>query len=127
MRDHRNLRVFRYADELAESVYRESAAFPDHERFGLLAQIRRAAVSVPANIVERCARHSQADLLRFLDIAYGSVRELEYELNLSARLGFLTPGSYERLLGQCVETSKSLCRFIGTLRADRAHGLRAEQ
>ena len=124
MRDHRGLRVFRSADQLAENVYRATGRFPAVERFGLLAQIRRAAVSIPANIVEGCARDTESELLRFLDIAYGSTRELEYELGLSARLGYLSADSYRELNDKCVETSKSLCRLIGTLRSNRARNRR---
>jgi len=89
MRDHTRLKVFSMADQLALSVYRETRQFPDTERFGLQSQVRRAAVSVAANIVEGCARSSQAEYLRFLDIAYGSARELQYELDLCLRLGFI--------------------------------------
>ncbi|PIX25843.1 MAG: four helix bundle protein, partial [Deltaproteobacteria bacterium CG_4_8_14_3_um_filter_43_13] len=89
MRDHTKLRAFELADEVAMLVYRVTAGFPKGELFGLTAQIRRAAVSVPSNIVEGCARDSEADYLRFLNIAFGSLRELHYQLNLSKRLGFL--------------------------------------
>jgi four helix bundle protein len=85
MRDHTKLRVFELADEVAVLVYQATAGFPKEELFGLTSQIRRAAVSVPSNIVEGCARESEADYLRFLTIAFGSLRELHYQLNLSER------------------------------------------
>ncbi len=88
MRDHTKLRAFTLADEVAVSVYQLTAEFPKEELYGLTAQMRRAAVSVPSNIVEGCARDSQADYLRFLNIAFGSLRELHYQLGLSVRLGF---------------------------------------
>ena len=89
MRDHTKLRAFELADEVAVLVYRTTAGFPKEESFGLTSQIRRAAVSVHSNIVEGCARDSEAEYLRFLSIAFGSLRELHYQLNLSKRLGFL--------------------------------------
>ncbi len=78
MRDHTKLRAFELADEVALLVYQITAKFPREEQYGLTSQIRRAAVSVPSNIVEGCARESQADYLKFLNIAFGSLRELHY-------------------------------------------------
>ncbi len=89
MRDRHKLRAFELADQLALLVYEHTRDFPRSEQFGLTSQMRRAAVSVPSNIVEGCGRESLADYIRFLDIAYGSVRELEYQLSLTHRLGFL--------------------------------------
>ena len=88
MRDHTKLRAFELADEVTVLVYRVTAEFPREELYGLTSQMRRAAVSVPSNIVEGCARDSQADYIRFLYIAFGSLRELHYQLGLSERLGF---------------------------------------
>ena len=89
MRDHTKLRAFELADQVALLTYQFSANFPKTEQFGLTSQMRRAAVSVPSNIVEGCARDFSADYLRFLDIAFGSLRELDYQLSLATRLGFV--------------------------------------
>jgi len=88
MRDHTKLRAFELDDDVALLVYKVTAGFPKEEVYGLTSQMRRAAVSVPSNIVEGCARDSQADYLRFLNIAFGSLRELHYQLGSSERLGF---------------------------------------
>lgn len=117
MRDHTQLRVFHLADQLAMSVYAQSRRFPAEERYGLTSQTRRAAVSVAANIVEGCARTSGRDYLQFMVIAYGSARELQYEISLCTRLGYLTADAADDLERQCSETTKSLNALISALRA----------
>ncbi len=116
MRDHTKLRAFELADEVVVLVYRTTAAFPKEELFGLTSQIRRAAVSVPSNIVEGCASESEAEYLRFLNIAFGSLRELRYQLNLSKRLGFLLNEDPSLLELKIVETEKVLNGLICALR-----------
>jgi four helix bundle protein len=74
---------------LVEVVYRDTESFPRDEVFGLRAQVRRAAVSVPSNIVEGSGRNSSGELRQFVGIACGSLAELETQLELAARLGFL--------------------------------------
>lgn len=88
MRDHKKLRAFELADELALFIYRKTRSFPKEEAYGLTAQMRRAAVSVPSNIVEGCARQSQTEYVRFLEIAFASLRELHYQFDLAQRLGY---------------------------------------
>jgi four helix bundle protein len=115
MRDPTKLRAFELADKLAVLVYQETARFPQHEQFGLTSQMRRAAVSGASNIVEGCARDSLPDYLRFLTIAYGSVRELQYQASLAERLGFLNQES--ELHGLSIETAKVLNGLIRSLKA----------
>jgi four helix bundle protein len=88
MRTHENLRVWQYSMELVELVYRETASYPIDERFGLIIQLRRAAVSVPSNIAEGAARGSDAEFIRFLYIARGSLSEVQTQLKIADRLGF---------------------------------------
>ena len=116
MRDHTKPRAFELADEVAILVYRVTEGFPKEELFGLTSQLRRAAVSVPSNIVEGCARDSEAEYLRFLNIAFGSLRELHYQLNLSKRLGFLPNEDSSLLEPTVVETEKVLNGLIRALR-----------
>ena len=117
MRDHTKLKAFELADELAVLMYRATAGFPREELYGLTSQIRRAAVSVPSNIVEGCARDSQADYLRFLSIAFGSLRELHYQLDLSKRLGFLCDRDLSPIEPKIVETEKVLGGLIRAIKA----------
>jgi four helix bundle protein len=118
MRDHTKLKAFEMADEVALLVYRITAGFPKEELYGLTSQIRRAAVSVPSNIVEGCARDSQADYSRFLSIAFGSLRELHYQLCLSNRLEFLSCQDLSLIGPKIVETEKVLKGLIRSLRDD---------
>lgn len=86
---HRDLIAWQEALRLVEIVYRDTANFPSEETFGLKNQIRRAAVSVPSNIAEGAARITTGELIQFLGIARGSLAELETQLELAFRLGFL--------------------------------------
>jgi four helix bundle protein len=97
MRDHRKLRAFQLADSLVLSVYSATRTFSKEEQFGLTSQLRRAAVSIASNIVEGCARKSPADYIRFLDMAFRSAREVEYQLTVAHRLGYIPADSAQTL------------------------------
>jgi four helix bundle protein len=90
MAKYKNLVVWQRADELALKVYRLTDTFPEKERYGITGQLRRAALSVPTNIVEGYGRRSKKDLSRFLDVARGSLAETEYLLGFSAALGYVS-------------------------------------
>ena len=112
-RPHQRLDVWRDAMELPSSVYRMSAALPDSKRFGLTMQMRRAAVSVPSNIVEGAARRSPAEYLRFLSMARGSLSELDTQLALATQLGFVPPDHTQHaLLHRCFSLLTALIRSI---------------
>jgi four helix bundle protein len=116
MRDHTKLRAFELADELTILIYRVTRDFPREEVYGLTSQMRRAAVSVPSNIVEGCARESQTEYVRFLEIAFGSLRELHYQLNLAMRLGFLIDKEGNIYEQKFIEAEKVLGSLIRSLR-----------
>ena len=116
MRDRTKLRAFELADKLAVDVYKLTQTFPRAEQFGLVSQMRRCAVSIPSNIVEGCARNTAADYVHFLDIAFGSCRELEYQLSLAYRLEFTKGETYEGVLHTCQETGKVLNGLLHALR-----------
>ena len=116
MRDHTKLRAFELADEVVLLIYQATADFPKEELYGLTAQMHRAAVSVPSIIVEGCARNSQADYLRFLYVAFGSLRELHYQLGLSYRLRFLKEKDSPIIEKKISEAEKVLNGLIGALK-----------
>lgn len=90
IKSHKELVVWRRAMDLVEEVYRVTEKMPSAEMYGLTSQMRRSAVSVPSNIAEGAARNSSKELLMFLNIAMGSLAELETQLILAERLNFLT-------------------------------------
>ena len=116
MRDHTKLRAFELADELVIMIYRTTKGFPKEEVYGLTSQMRRAAVSVPSNIVEGCARESQVEYLRFLEIAFGSLRELHYQLGVAGRLGYLDKPDFSECNLKMVEAEKVLSALLRSLR-----------
>jgi four helix bundle protein len=112
MRDYTRLRAFELADNVALLVYQLTADFPKPEIYGLAAQMRRAAVSVPSNIVEGCSRRSHAEFIRYLEIAFGSVRELRYQFGLAKRLGLFQAQNTLACEDSLAETEKVLHALI---------------
>jgi four helix bundle protein len=116
MRDHTKLCAFELADQLAIAMYEATSGFPRAEMFGLTAQLRRGVVSIASNIVEGCARFSEAEYLHFLDMAYCSARELEYQIGLAHGLGFLSDAAHRDLSGRSTETAEVLNGLLRSLR-----------
>ena len=116
MRDHTTLRAFELADETVLLIYRITQGFPKEEIYGLTSQMRRAAVSVPSNIVEGSTRSGQAEYLRFLEIAFGSLKELHYQLDLAKRLGYADKSRISESDDKIVETEKVLSALIRSVR-----------
>ncbi len=119
MRDHKNLRAFELADQIALQAYQLTRSFPKDELYALTSQTRRAAVSVASNIVEGCARTSEAEYVHFLDIAFGSLRELRYQFSLAVRLEYLPRPEYVAFEPQLLEAEKVLSGLIRSLRNRR--------
>lgn len=90
VKNHRNLEVWQVSTELVDEVYEITGAWPKHELYGMVSQIRRAAVSVPANIAEGNGRRTAKDYLRFLDMAYGSLIETDTLLFIAKRRAYIT-------------------------------------
>jgi len=120
MRDFRELRVWEKAHVFTLAIYKISANFPEHERFGITAQIRRAAASIPTNIAEGCGRESEKELARFMSIAAGSATEVEYQLLLASDLGYLGKDLYAQLNNDVNELKRMLNAFMQKLREGNA-------
>jgi four helix bundle protein len=118
MQDYRKLSVWEKAHSLAVSVYKVTRAFPKEEMFALTSQIRRACVSIPANIAEGCGRGGNVELGRFLQIASGSAHELEYHFLLATELGYLTSEEYDKINKQINEIKRMLSALIKKIKTE---------
>ena len=112
MQDFRQLRVWSDSVELCVDLYEVTSRFGTDERFGLVSQIRRASVSVAANIAEGASRPHAADFSRFLGYAVSSASEVESHLEISKRLGLLNDGAAQGLVGRVVILRRSLIRLM---------------
>jgi four helix bundle protein len=112
---YRDLRVWQEAMNLAEACYRLTATFPRDEMFGMTAQIRRAAVSVPANIAEGYGRDSKGAYAQLLRVAQGSLKELETHLLLVQRLGLAQQTVVAPLLSSCDGVGRMLRSLIRSI------------
>ncbi len=120
MQDFRNLDVWTKAHSITLELYRLTEGFPKSEVFGLSSQIRRAASSIAANLAEGCGR-TQPEFGRFLQIAFGSACELEYELLLAQDLGFLGYQPYEEINASVIEVKRMLNSLLKRIQRDVAH------
>ena len=118
MRDHTKLRAFELADEIVLLIYRLTLKFPKEEIYSLTSQMRRAAIFVSSNIVEGCARESKLEYVRFLDISFGSLRELNYQFGLALRLGYIKNSESEECALKLLEAEKVIGSLIRSLRHD---------
>jgi four helix bundle protein len=111
-RDYTKIKAWQLADKLALLVYRTTQEFPKSEIWGLTSQMRRAAVSVPANIVEGSARRNRNEYIQFLYIAKSSLAELDYYIRFTKECGYLDTNKYEELWLNAQEGLKTLQGLI---------------
>jgi four helix bundle protein len=114
MRDYTKIDAWKLADDLAVVVYERTRKFPREELYGLTSQLRRAVVSVAANIAEGASRESKRDYLHFLYISRGSLGETRYYIHLARRLGYLAPQDEETL---ATAASSTFARLHGLILA----------
>lgn len=119
-RGYQDLIAWQRAMDLVEAIYDESAGWPDGERFGLTNQLRRAAVSVPANIAEGNGRTGTQEFAHHLSIAHGSLCEVETHLLIASRLTYLNDAKRTQLLDQSAEVGRLLRGLLKSLRNRRA-------
>jgi four helix bundle protein len=129
VRCHKDLILWQKAIDLALAIHRVTAEFPKSELFLLVDQLRRAAISVPSNIAEGSARKSTREFLRFLRIAHGSLAEIQTQLELAHRVGYLHTERYKVLNSEIDEVGRILHAVVAGLKRrlhNSAAGLRNE-
>ena len=119
MKDFRQLTVWQKSHELTLTLYHLTTSFPREEMYGLTAQIRRAASSIPANIAEGCGTARDTELARYCSIARSSASELEYHLLLARDLKLIRSDDFEQATERVVEIKRMLTGLIQKLNADR--------
>lgn len=116
MGNFKELLVWKKSIEFVTEIYEITAAFPSEEKFGLVSQIRRSAVSIPSNIAEGNARRSSSDYIQFLKIARGSGAEVETQIIISQNLGFMSDLECEQLTSKITEIMKMIDGLINYLK-----------
>ena len=122
IRGYQALRVWQISMDLVEKSYRVSASFPKHELYGLSSQLRRAAVSIPANIAEGHGRRHLGECLHHLSIANGSLRELETHVQIAGRMEYVDEKKLHELLRDATEVARMLHGLSKALRRRRSPG-----
>ena len=112
---YKKLVVWQKADELAYQIYLATKSFPKEEIYGIISQLRRAALSVPLNIVEGYGRQGKKELKQFINVALGSLAEIEYLLDFSFKLSYLNQKDYKRLQDLRQEVGNLLWKFYKSL------------
>jgi len=116
IRNYADLAAWQKAMDLAETVYRTTSSFPKEEMYGLRSQLRKAATSVPSNIAEGQGRRSDGAFAQHLSVAHGSLREVETQVLLAGRLGYLGQDEVRRLLEQTAEVGRLITGLSNSLR-----------
>jgi len=116
VRNFRNLAVWQKSHSLVLALYALTARFPEAEYFGLAAQVRRAAICVPTKIAEGCSKESDTDFAKLLNIALGSVCEVEYTIILARDLKYISEADYQAMDAQINEVKRLLSGLITQMR-----------
>lgn len=120
VRNYRDLIAWQKAMDLVDLIYQTTKGFPKDEMYGLTNQLRRAAVSIPSNIAEGQGRQTTPEFVRFLAIAHGSLREVETQVMIARRQGYLTAEQEEAMLNLSAETGRLIQGLMNKLSAKPA-------
>jgi len=120
MRPHYSLDVWKRSVDFAETIYRLTANFPRAEEYGLKSQLRRAAVSIPCNIAEGAARQTKKEFVQFLYIAAGSASEVDTQLEIAVRLGYVDRNRKGVIGGDLENISKMISGLVRSIRTKRS-------
>jgi four helix bundle protein len=120
-RNYTDLVAWQKSMDLVESLYKLVKEFPKEEMFGLTSQLRRAVISIPSNIAEGQGRNSPGDFRRFLSIAHGSLREVETQIYIAARVTYINEIQKQRILSQCAEVGRLINGLMNSLVTDCDH------
>ena len=112
---HKKLDVWQKGMEVAQMIYKLTNSFPSEEKFGLVSQMRRAAISIPSNVAEGAARQGKAEFRNFLSMAQGSLSEVDTQLELSVLLGYLNAEKIKEISGLLIRVDKMLSALIRSL------------
>lgn len=112
MRNHEKLEAYQLSEDLVVEVYQLTKDFPSDEKFGLTAHVRKTALSIPSNIAEGSARNSEREYFNFLNIAIGSTSELECQLRIGFRLGYLNESVWNEFKDKTVRIRKMLTSLM---------------
>jgi four helix bundle protein len=115
MKTYRDLIVWQKAMALVTEIYKVTVSFPRREDYGITSQIRRCAISIPSNIAEGYGRHSRNEYIRFLQIALGSLYELQTQLEIAANLGYLKKEEFDVLYESTREVERMLSSLVKSL------------
>jgi four helix bundle protein len=119
MKPFKQLQVWEKAHQLVLSIYQKTSHFPQEEIYGLVSQIRRASVSIPSNIAEGCGREGDAEFGRFLQMAMGSVNEVEYQIILAHDLKMFNDSDFFELNSQLEVVRRMLIALIKKVKTDK--------
>lgn len=115
MHNFRELRIWQRSMDLAEAIYTITATFPKEERYGLVSQLNRCAVSVPSNISEGAGRATNKQFKHFLEYSMGSCNELQTQIELAKRFNYITKDSLDTIINETLQVYKMILAFYNTL------------
>ena len=113
---HKNLDVWKKSIELVVHLYRIVGIFPSDEKYALVSQIKRAAVSIPSNIAEGAARNTKKEFINYLHISQGSLSELDTQIEISIKLGFISASDFKQIENIMIDIDKMLSGLIRSLK-----------